>query len=124
MPNGPPNKSLGFYCTAHSLRFHAISEAVIRCKRGHTLGDGFPDSSWWNYCCDCDTFWPSGAATGYSEQSECVLCERPTQKRYLCDKCQVVSIESSALVRRKKYSIEGLSGVNPNCPGCASRTGG
>ena len=113
-------KNLSFYCPQHQLRFRATGDAVVTCEQGaHSVGDGFPDKSWWEYCCDCATFWPSQVGNGYLRRSECLVCERPTAKRYVCEVCQVVSIESAALVRRKLYSITSESGISPSCPGCA-----
>jgi hypothetical protein len=124
MPNSVEN-SLGFYCPIHQLRFYATGEAVVKCEQGgHIVGYGFPEKSWWEYCCDCSTFWPSELTDGFLRRPECLVCERPTAKRYLCGNCQVVSIESSALVRRKVHSIDGAEGVKPSCPGCAAQSVG
>src|ERR1044072_9065518 len=84
---------------------------------------GLPATSWWEFCCDCGTFWPTAAVGGTLQRAECLVCERPLAKRYLCSNCQVVSIESSALVRRKTYSIQD-SGITPDCPGCATAATG
>jgi formylglycine-generating enzyme required for sulfatase activity len=120
---GPDN--LVFYCPQHQLRFRATRDAVVTCEQGgHSVGYGFPEKSWWEYCCDCATFWPSQPSSGYLRRSECLVCERPTAKRYVCDACQVVSIESAALVRRKLHSITSEGGISPSCPGCAKRADG
>src|SRR6266446_320060 len=114
-----------FYCPQHQLRFRATGDAVVTCEQGgHPVGRGFPEKSWWEYCCDCATFWPSEPSSGYLGRSECLVCERPTAKRYVCPACQVVSIESAALVRRKLYSITSESGISPSCPGCAKHADG
>ncbi|MDX6443909.1 MAG: serine/threonine protein kinase, bacterial [Blastocatellia bacterium] len=121
MSNDPPN-DLAFYCPQHQLRFRATGDEVVTCERGgHSVGHGFPEKSWWEYCCDCATFWPSQLGNGYLRRSECLVCDRPTAKRYVCEVCQVVSIESAALVKRKLYSITIENGIFPNCPGCAKR---
>jgi formylglycine-generating enzyme required for sulfatase activity len=118
------DKRLKFYCPTHRIRFQATGPAVVLCEQGgHTLGSGFPASSWWEFCCDCGTFWPADSADVRLQRTECLVCERPIAKRYLCNKCQVVSIESSALVRRKSYSIQD-SGITPHCPGCATPVNG
>ena len=120
---GPDN--LVFYCPQHQLRFRAKGDAVVTCEQGgHSVGYGFPEKSWWEYCCDCATFWPSQLTNGYLRRLECLVCERPTAKRYVCSSCQVVSIESATLVLRKLYSITNESGISPNCPGCAKRADG
>lgn len=123
MPSNEANDVLAFYCPAHQVRFHAAGERIIGCEQGgHALGYGFPNESWWVYCCDCGTFWPS--ETRNIGRSDCMVCERPTAHRYLCQACQVVSIESSALVRRKIYSIDDAKGIQPNCPGCSAHAQG
>jgi len=115
---------LVFYCPQHQLRFRATGDAALTCEQGgHSVGYGFPEKSWWEYCCDCATFWPSQPSSDL-RRSECLVCERPTAKRYICPACQVVSIESAALVRRKLYSITSESGISPNCPGCAKHADG
>jgi formylglycine-generating enzyme required for sulfatase activity len=124
MTNGPV-RSLTFYCPTHRIRFQAAGQMAIPCEQGgHTVGAGFPESSWWEFCCDCGTFWPTDPANGNLQRTECLVCERPIAKRYLCTTCQVVSIESSALVRRKTYSIQSESGITPECPGCSTITTG
>lgn len=114
------SRKLTFYCPTHLIRFQASGEAVIQCEQGsHAVGYGFPDASWWEFCCDCGTFWPSGSGAGHLRSSDCMVCERRITRRYLCARCQVVSCESGSLVRRKTYSIDSSSGIGPNCPGCA-----
>src|SRR5215216_5000996 len=107
-----------FYCPAHQVRFRPANETTILCEQGsHELGNGFPSQSWWTYCCDCATFWPAEFTKGTTPSKECLVCDRVIVRRYLCDTCQVVSIESSAVINRKSDSI-GESGIKPNCPAC------
>lgn len=114
-----------FYCPVHHIRFPAAAEAVVLCGQGpHRLGAGFPRDSWWEYCCDCGTFWPSDSAKNHLQRDGCLVCERLIARRYLCGECQVVSIESITLVRRKTYFINDGAGVEPNCPGCATTASG
>jgi formylglycine-generating enzyme required for sulfatase activity len=117
--SGETTKSIVFYCPQHQLRFRAVGDAVVNCEQGgHPIGFGFPDQSLWQYCCDCATFWPSEVSNGYLNRSDCVVCERTTAMRYVCDACQVVSIESAVPVLRKLYSITTKNGIAPACPGC------
>lgn len=116
-------QSIVFYCPQHQLRFRATGEAVVNCEQGgHPVGFGFPVESWWQYCCDCATFWPAEVSNGYLNRSDCVVCERPTAIRYLCSACQVVSIESAVPVQRKLYSITTENGITPACPGCGQHS--
>src|SRR6478672_11270766 len=94
-----------FYCPVHQIRILENGAQTIVCEQGHhELGEGFPLKSWWNYCCDCSTFWHN-EVLNTSALSRCVVCERETERRFVCKKCQVISIESSAVVRRKLFSI-------------------
>src|SRR5215216_3635761 len=112
-PNAP-----FFYCPAHQIRFRPASETTILCEQGsHELGNGFPSQSWWTYCCDCATFWPAEFTKETIASKECLVCDRVIVRRYLCSTCQVVSIESSAIIHRKSHSID-ESGIKPNCPAC------
>ena len=108
-----------FYCPVHQIRFHTAAGAVIECETSpHALGTGFPCESSWTYCCDCATFSPYEPLNGSNRLRECLVCERQITKRLLCSNCQVMSVESNALVRRKAYSIDKT--IQPNCPGCGS----
>ena len=112
-----PNTSF-FYCPTHRVRFRPASETTVLCEQGsHQLGNGFPTQSWWTYCCDCATFWPVEFSNGTSPSKECLVCDRVIEKHYVCATCQVVSVESSAIVRRKSHFID-EKGVNPSCPAC------
>ena len=110
-----------FYCPAHKVRIRPNGESAVLCEQGgHELGAGFPDKSWWNYCCDCATFWPGESMGGSLVSPECLICERQIAQRYLCAACLVISVESAAVVRRKSHSIEVAAGISPSCPGCKS----
>jgi formylglycine-generating enzyme required for sulfatase activity len=115
------HSNTAFYCPVHQIRFHTAAGEVIECDRmPHALGSGFPGQSPWTYCCDCATFSPYEPLNGNGRLKDCVVCERQITKRYLCSNCQVMSVESNALVRRKAHTIEIV--VQPNCPGCGSAT--
>ena len=112
-PNAP-----FFYCPAHRIRFRTASETRILCEQGsHELGNGFPAQSWWTYCCDCATFWPARLSDGITPSKECLVCDRVIEKHFVCAACLVVSVESSAIVRRKSHFVN-EKGINPSCPAC------
>ena len=114
------NRSAAFYCPVHQIRFHATAAEVIECDQAsHAIGYGFPAGSLWTYCCACATFSPHGIASLPSKLTECPVCERPIGKRCLCHSCQVVTVESVALIHRKAHSIDD-HGVKPFCPGCGT----
>ena len=53
------------YCPTHNLRFSTAHAPQIRCKSGgHELDQDFPRAEFWEYCCDCQSFAPSGFARG------------------------------------------------------------
>ena len=117
------HRNTAFYCPVHQIRFHTVAGEVIECDRSpHALGSGFPAESPWTYCCDCATFAPYEPLNGNGRLKECAVCERQLTKRYLCSNCQVMSVESDALVRRKEHSINTIA-VQPNCPGCGLPAG-
>jgi formylglycine-generating enzyme required for sulfatase activity len=119
MTNSSHNEA-AFYCLTHQVRFYAIGQAVIQCDRSaHAIGQGFPNESVWAYCCDCATFWPYEPTSRGSQLTDCLVCERQIVRRYLCNSCQVISVESNALVRRKAHSIDTIT-IQPHCPGCRS----
>lgn len=91
---------------------------MIQCDlSSHEVGHGFPKQAVWAYCCDCATFWPYDRIKRGSQLADCPVCERQIAKRYLCNSCQLISVESTALVRRKAHFIDS-SGVKPDCPAC------
>src|ERR1051325_5018576 len=117
------HSNTAFYCPVHQIRFHTTAGEVIECDRiPHALGGGFPGQSPWTYCCDCATFSPYDPLSGNGRLRECLVCERQITKRYLCSSCQVISVESNALVRRMTYSIDKIV-IQPNCPGCGLAAG-
>jgi tetratricopeptide (TPR) repeat protein len=89
------------------------------CENGaHALALNFPQDDFFEYCCDCQSFWPSSLAQGEFVKDACPVCERKTARRFVCGDCNVVSIESDTSARRKQYSIPLAGAVTPSCPGC------
>ena len=111
-----------FPSIVRSISFDSARPAKVRsfANRKPCAWKALSDGSWWEYCCDCGTFLPAKTENGYLRRSECLVCERPTTRRYICPGCQVVGIESASVVHRKQYSILDESGISPNCPGCAA----
>jgi formylglycine-generating enzyme required for sulfatase activity len=96
----------------------------VVCARGrHVLGDAPNDtagSSLWEYCCECQTFWV--LKTGTSEAA-CPVCDRAAGKRYLCDTCQTLTIESTTPASVKEVILSALGTPQPACPGCNQSQG-
>lgn len=106
------------YCITHKVGFDAPSNKPILCASGgHALAKNFPDSSSWEYCCDCQHCWLVDTAKKEAASKECPACERNVVRRYVCAECNVISLESDEPGRRKAFAI--TNGVpTPTCPGC------
>ena len=106
------------YCTTHKVGFDAPSNKPILCASGgHALAKNFPDSSLWEYCCDCQHCWLVDTAKKEAASKECPACERNVVRRYVCAECNVISVGSDEPGRRKAFAItNGLP--TPTCPGC------
>jgi tetratricopeptide (TPR) repeat protein len=105
------------YCPTHKVNFVLAAKATIECSSGtHTLARDFPTESFWEYCCDCQHYWPLDAAAKGSD--ECPVCERNIVRRSMCAECKVISLESDEAGRRKAFSISAQGTVTPACPGC------
>lgn len=111
-------RHLKVFCPTHKISFAAIGASVIICEGGpHALARNFPLDDFWEYCCDCQNFWPSDLVKNQKGQEQCPVCDRVSLRRYLCDQCKVMSLDSGEMVKRKGYSIQAGS-IVPACPGC------
>lgn len=121
----PTPRVIRVYCPSHKVGFQIAARATIECSsQTHTLARDFPSDSFWEYCCDCQHYWPIDAGKGNSAREECPVCERKVARRFLCAECKVFSIESDDAGRRKAYSITAQGLVSPACPGCLHRSSG
>lgn len=115
----PTPRIIRVYCPAHKVGFSTAASASIECSSStHTLARDFPCESFWEYCCDCQHYWPIDAAKGHTASDECPVCERHIDRRALCSECKVVSVESNDPGRRKAFFISPQGVTNPACPGC------
>lgn len=125
-------RNIKVYCPEHSVAFEASAGAPIHCKNKHDehlLTQNFPPDNIWEYCCDCDRFYPFQLANDDRRQrnldiEECVNCKRHAIRRFLCDQCNVVSVESGEK-GEKSYCITGTGLVRlakgptrHECPSC------
>lgn len=118
MPGEVLDSTVRIYCPAHNLGFIAARTKHVRCEsNGHELDQNFPYSSFWEYCCDCQHYWPMDPSRTTAE-AECPVCDRQLARRYVCQECKVVSVESERGAPRKVYSISVSHGPSPACPGC------
>jgi len=119
----PTPRTIRVYCPSHKVGFSAAATATIECSSStHTLARDFPSESFWEYCCDCQHYWPIDAAKGNKGSDDCPVCERHIDRRALCAECKVMSLESNDAARRKAFSISSQGLVRPACPGCLQQT--
>jgi len=111
-------REIRLFCTSHRFGFRLPrGSRQIVCPLGsHVLGQELPYEGDWSYCCDCRRFWSLALVTEFSSKI-CPCCERQIVRRYLCDRCRVVSVESDTVAGHKEYKISGR-GILPYCPGC------
>ena len=119
----PTPRTIRVYCPSHKVGFSAAATATIECSTAtHTLAHDFPSESFWEYCCDCQHYWPIDAAKGNKGSDDCPVCERHIDRRALCAECKVLSVESNDAAKRKAFSITTKGLVSPACPGCLRQT--
>lgn len=119
----PTPRTIRVYCPSHKVGFPAAATAMIECSSAtHTLAHDFPSESFWEYCCDCQHYWPIDAAKGNKGSDDCPVCERHIDRRALCAECKVLSVESNDAAKRKAFSISLQGKVSPACPGCLRQT--
>ena len=121
----PTPRTIRVYCPSHKVGFSAAATATIECSSStHTLARDFPSESFWEYCCDCQHYWPIDAAKGNKGSDDCPVCERRIDRRSLCAECKVISVESNDAAKRKAFSISAHGLVSPACPGCLRQNNG
>ncbi|HEV7398397.1 MAG TPA: tetratricopeptide repeat protein [Pyrinomonadaceae bacterium] len=112
------------YCPTHKVGFTADANRVIECSsQKHALANSLAGENFWEYCCDCQHYWPLDGTKASIGSGECPACERQMIRRFLCATCQVVSGESDSPGRRKEFSISKPGVPTPTCPGCLLRPG-
>jgi hypothetical protein len=116
-------RQLRVYCPTHRINFEVPESGRILCESGgHALALNFPHEGFWEYCCDCQVFWPSEIDKGGKAKESCPVCTRTTARRYLCHECKVVSIESDDPARRKSFRVGTRGRIEPACPGCGKES--
>jgi hypothetical protein len=118
----PTPRTIRVYCPSHKVGFLVAASLTIECSSStHTLARNFPTESFWEYCCDCQHYWPIDAAKANTASVECPVCERTIVRRFLCAECKVVSVESDDVGKRKAFLISSQGTIGPTCPGCLRR---
>jgi len=118
----PPSRIIRVYCPTHKVGFSAAAASVVQCSsHKHTFSTNFLSDGFWEYCCDCQHYWPLDAAKGNIAADECPACERELVRCFVCEDCHVVSVESDNPGRRKEFSISAEGVLKPACPGCLNK---
>jgi formylglycine-generating enzyme required for sulfatase activity len=112
-------RKLRVHCTQHRILFEVLDASTLVCDAdGHALAHNFPFGEWWEFCCYCQTFWPSDAEHGGTGREHCPACEQPLGTRYLCHRCMVLSNAPKAAPKGRGFRISVVGRVDPCCPGC------
>ena len=112
------------FCPEHKRGFFAPRQSPIKCEnRGHLLGSidfegaaTSPVDLQWQYCCNCEHFCPVDFDQ-YGLQ-RCPVCTRKSSLLYLCDRCYVISFESTTPLQTKNFTLTAEGVPQPSCPGC------
>ena len=112
------------FCPEHKRGFFAPRQNPIKCEnRGHLLGEidfegqaASPVDLQWQYCCNCEHFCPVDFDQ-YGLQ-RCPVCTRRSSLLYLCDRCYVISFESTTPLQTKNFTLTAEGVPQPSCPGC------
>jgi len=122
--SNPTPRTIRVYCPTHKVGFLTAANSTIECSsQNHTLARDFPNESFWEYCCNCQHYWPMDSVRGNTASNECPVCERNIARRILCAHCKVVSVEADDRIKNKTYFISN-GRVSPACPGCLRRAAG
>ncbi|HEX7330289.1 MAG TPA: hypothetical protein VF290_02245 [Pyrinomonadaceae bacterium] len=112
------------FCPEHKRGFFAPRQSPIKCEnRGHLLGEidfegqaATPVELGWQYCCNCEHFCP--VDFDQFGLQRCPVCTRKSSLLYLCDRCYVISFESTTPLQTKNFTLTPEGAPQPSCPGC------
>src|SRR5688572_20316015 len=110
-------RTIRIYCPAHQIAFDHPFGPKINCEiLDHSLSADFLAAEFWEYCCDCDTFIPSGMETGKSN-TVCPNCQRPWESVFVCHHCQTACFDSNESSHLKKFQFDAARNtITPSCP--------
>lgn len=113
------------FCLSHkSSLAMPRSKGVVACGDGpatHILGENFPHSGRWLYCCDCQHYW--AIANGHNDYfRQCPSCGSSEHPRYYsCDQCGTTMVDFWGTNNRKEFHIMPWGQPSPFCPACTER---
>src|SRR5262249_6617190 len=112
------------FCITHNASLTTTRpNSVVMCNEGsdsHTLGENFPNSGKWFYCCDCQHYWAVvGDMSDFVRQ--CPACGSSEHPRYYsCDQCKTTMVDFSGAYYQKDFRIMPWGQPHPYCPGCSN----
>lgn len=113
-------RNLRVFCPTHEAAFETAESPKILCEiTEHALSVGFPNSEFWEFCCNCETFAPSLLDKGEKARKTCYGCSNEISKFFACSNCKTVAFECDAHTKGKSYTIN-ADGIEPACPGCGT----
>src|SRR6186713_55409 len=112
------------FCPEHKRGFFAPRQSPVKCEnRGHLLGEidlegvaKAPVVLQWQYCCNCEHFCPVDFDRDGLQR--CPVCTRKSSLLYLCDRCYIISFESTTPLQTKNFTLTADGAPQPSCPGC------
>lgn len=114
-----PAREIDVFCPEHSLSLGVkATKGIVCAHNGHELDYSFPDGWFWEYCCDCATFVHSDIVAERKPRNSCPACSRQFVRRFICDKCHVITCDSDKPAPRRAFSLSSAGSPAPTCPGC------
>lgn len=107
------------YCTQCKRGEFYTRDPRIDCANcGQQLTENFPHEELLTYCCGCESFYHSTAAQNNEAELECLSCDRAIARRFLCDNCDVISLEPAIVDAKRSVEFSEDGRPLPACPGC------
>jgi hypothetical protein len=111
------------HCLTHRTNFPMPrTSRVVVCREGgaeHILGNNFPLTGSWMYCCNCQTFIAWDLTRADVTVKECPFCLSSLNLRlYACDHCAVTMMDYDDPTLRKHHTVLAWGMPQPACPAC------
>lgn len=116
-------REINVFCSEHRQRFFAPLYKRISCEvTRHTLAENFPQQDFWEFCCDCQTFFFSETNKNRDLAASCPVCYRTPTRRYLCHECRTICVQTDESPAENAFSVKLQGFVEPSCPACGAST--
>lgn len=117
-------REIRVFCPIHQASFKVIPDPHINCEiTGHALATELPGLEFWEFCCNCETFSPSGLEKGEKAEAHCKNCRKEVTERFVCLDCKTMSFTCKGDARGQEYFVR-ETGISPNCPSCGRESYG